>query len=65
MLMRYLKLYKKHIIDIKKQLCYIIFERTVVLILTISKQITCIIGEENANRRTTQTKENRNYGKML
>lgn len=37
----------------------------VVLILTISKQITYIIGEENANRRTTQTKENRNYGKML
>ena len=30
--------------------------RTVVLILTISKQITYIIGEENANRRTTQTK---------
>ena len=40
----------------QKKLWYIVYERTVVLILTISKQITYIIGEENANRRTKQTK---------
>ena len=47
---------QKRIIDTKIELWYIVYERTVVLILTISKQITYIIGEENANWRTTQTK---------